>query len=136
MNQAYKTKVSLLTGTDYREIGRKAHALYNRLASKTKRKPYIRSVYFDKEKIFLDYFWQHLQQKNRADRFRRLKLYACALDTIMHSRIPPIVSRDPNNNSESLYRFTAISQEGITFCVQIKEIGRQRNKHFISVFPT
>jgi hypothetical protein len=82
VQDVYQTNVSKLTGTDYKEVSHKARAIYKEICSRTKRKPYVRSVYFKKEKIFLDYFWQHLQEKKWQDRFRRLKYYACALDLI------------------------------------------------------
>ena len=135
MVDIYHTQISKLTGTDYREVLRKANAVYRKIASKTKRKPYVRSMYFKKEKIFLNYFWQHLYQKNRPDRLRRLEFYACALDLVVHSRVHPNIMRNPEKQSEVLYRFKGITRTKEFFTVQIKEDPRNKNKHFISVYP-
>ena len=47
----YQTKVKKLQGTDFREVRKKAFAVYQQITKKSKRKPYIRSVYFKKEKM-------------------------------------------------------------------------------------
>ncbi|MDO8430482.1 MAG: hypothetical protein Q7S72_00620, partial [Candidatus Taylorbacteria bacterium] len=72
-SQFYETKIKKLSGTSYDEVYPQAISIYKKLASKTKRRPYLRSKYFNKEKIFLDYFWTHIILKNRRDRTRRLK---------------------------------------------------------------
>ena len=135
MINAYHTQISKLNGTDYGEVLRKAHTIYNRIASKTKRKPYVRSVYFKKEKVFLDYFWQHLQQTNRRDSLRRIRFYACALDLVMNSHAQPLIEQNRNKPSEMLYRFAGVTKEKDVFFVQIKENIHKKNKYFISVFP-
>ena len=131
----YLTKCLKLRGTDYREVSRRARRIYKEIASTSRRKPYIRSAYFKNEKVFLDYFWQHLQQKNWQDRFRRLKYYPCALEVIRYSNNAPIITRNPNNASEIFYRFIALTASKEQFCVQIKEETNNGQKHFISVFP-
>jgi len=135
MQDSYKTRFSKLTGTDYKEVSRKARAIYKTICSKTKRKPYVRSAYFKKEKIFLDYFWQHLQEKKWQDRFRRLQYYNCALDLIQHTRITPTTKDNPNKSSENVYRFKGITKNKEVFFVQIMEKKKNGNKHFISTFP-
>jgi hypothetical protein len=133
--EIYRTKTDKLTGTDYHEVARKARRVYKDVASKSKRKPYIRSAYFNKDKVFLDYFWQHLQEKNWHDRFRRLQFYSCALDLIRNSRVHPTSKINPNNSSERLHRFLGMTRNKETFAVQIKEDLRRKEKHFIAVFP-
>ena len=130
----YFTKIKPLSGTNYSEIYPKAMALYKNIASKTKRRPYVRSAYFNKDKIFLDYFWDHIRQKNTHDRVRRLKYYACALDLIQNSRIAPSSHPNPMRRSEILHRFIGIAGDNSLFYVQIKE-DKRCNKHFISVLP-
>lgn len=95
----------------------------------------MRSVYFNKEKIFLDYFWQHLQEKKWQDRFRRLQYYACALDLIVHTHVAPTKKQNPNKSSENVYRLKGVTKNNEVFFVQIMEKKKNGNKHFISVFP-
>jgi hypothetical protein len=118
--KVFSTKVKPLSGTNYSEIYPKAMALYKDIASKTKRRPYVRSSYFKKEKVFLDYFWDHIRQKNTRDRIRRLKYYACALDLIQNSRIAPSSHPNPMRRSEILHRFIGTAGDSSFFYVQIK----------------
>lgn len=126
----YKTKVSKLAGTDYHELMSNALLIYHKEKSKSKRKPYVRSVYFNNEKVFIDYFWSHLNQKTWPDRARRLKFYACALDLIKNSKINSITSTNPNDKSENYYKFTGIAQTKEIFYVQIKENIKKNKKNF------
>ena len=135
MIDEYHTQIPRIRGTDYKEVSKRARILYKEISSKTKRRPYIRSVFFKKEKIFLDYFWSHLQSKNWKDRLRRLKYYECALDLIMNTRTAPFIIKNRHNNSEVFYRFTGLTRNRERFFVQIKENTRRREKSFISVFP-
>lgn len=130
----YTTKINKLKGHDYKVVHKQALALYKEISSRTKRKPYIRSRYFNKEKVFLDYFWQHLMDKTCNDRVRRLKLYPCALDLIRNNMITAIPQLNRNKLSEKLYRFKGIAPSGDIFCVQIKET-KKKERYFISVFP-
>lgn len=133
--KVYQTKQKKLTGSEYLEIYPKALKIYRELKRKTKRKPYIRAPYFNKEKIFLDYFWEHLHQKNSKDRVRRLKYYAAALDLIAHSKAEPKSKENPNKRSEVLHRFAGLTLDKDLFFVQIKEDKKTSQKYFISVFP-
>jgi hypothetical protein len=131
----FKIKSKPLSGTNYAEVYPQGLALYKLIASKTKRQPYVRSVYFDKEKVFLDYFWQHIREKNLRDKTRRLKYYPCALELIQYSHVQPISKVNPNKRSEILHRFSGTTTHGEIFFVQIKEDLKKGQKHFISVFP-
>ncbi len=131
----YQTKVKKLSGTSYDEVYPQAISIYKKICSKTKRRPHIRSKFFKKEKIFLDYFWDHLRTKNPRDRSRRLKYYECALDLIKNSKIPPTSKINPNKSSEILHRFTGKTENNDPFYVQITEHIRKKNKHLTSVFP-
>lgn len=86
---AYKTKTKALTGTDYREISRKAFSIYQQIKRKSKRRPYARSAYFRKEKIFLGLFWNHIHEKNYWDQMRRMKFFGCAIELIQNSHFEP-----------------------------------------------
>jgi len=133
--EAYKTKVKKIAGSDYHEVISDALKLYRNLKKKTKRKPYIRSTYFKNEKVFLDYFWGHLNQKAWKDRTRRLKFYPCALELIKNSHIQPVKKINPNKSNEYVYRFKGQTTDGSVFNVQIKENTRSKQKYFMSVYP-
>jgi hypothetical protein len=60
----YRVKNTELAGTSYAEIAPRARLLLRAIARKTKRQPYLRSAYFQKEKIFFTFLWQHLQQRS------------------------------------------------------------------------
>ncbi len=73
--RAYKSKASLLAGTSYDEVQVVARREHKKIIALTKRQPYIRSTYFNKNKIFLAVFWDHTMKKSRKVRTQRLKLY-------------------------------------------------------------
>ncbi|MDA2922394.1 hypothetical protein MYX07_03970 [Patescibacteria group bacterium AH-259-L07] len=134
--KSYQTKTKKFTGTDFHEVHRKAFGLYKEIKSKTKRRPYVRSAYFKKEKVFLELFWQHLfDKKNWRDRIRRLKYYPYAIELIQKSRFEPESKENPNKRTEILHRFAGITKENDIFFVQIKEDKRTGQKWLISVFP-
>lgn len=132
----YKVKTRKFSGTDFREVHQKAFGLYTEIKKKSKRRTYIRSAFFDKEKIFLDLFWSHLfGYPNWRDRVRRLRYYGCALELIKNSRYNPIITKNPNVPNEVFYRFYGATAEDELFCVQIKENLTKKQKFLISVFP-
>jgi hypothetical protein len=133
--EIYKTKIKHISGTSYREVYSQAKFLYKQIESKTKRKPYVRSKYFKGEKVFLDYFWDHIGKKKPTDRFRRLRQYECALDLMRNSRIKPETKDNPNDSGEILHRFTGINGNNEIFCVQITQEKKSGKKYFLSVFP-
>ena len=132
----YKTKVKKLSGTRYADIYKKAFGLYAQIKSKTKRRPYMRSAYFNKDKIFLELFWRHLhEKKNLHDKTRRVKYFPCAIELIRHSRFEPMSKENPNRRSEIVHRFAGVTIEKNLFFVQIKEEKRTGQKWLMSVFP-
>ncbi|HHD80158.1 MAG TPA: hypothetical protein ENK99_00910 [Campylobacterales bacterium] len=134
--KSYQAKVGKLTGTDYHEVHKKAFSLYQQIKRKTRRRPYVRSAYFKKDKIFLELFWQHLFDKgNWRDRMRRLKYFACAIDLIRKTTFEPESKENPHKRSEILHRFAGITKENDMFFVQIKENKRTNQKFLISIFP-
>ncbi|MFA6305418.1 MAG: hypothetical protein WC651_01655 [Candidatus Gracilibacteria bacterium] len=136
MAQAYQTKASILSGTDFHEVQKKAFAIYAKIKNRSKRTPYVRSAYFKKEKIFLPVFWQHLWDKEKwQDRMRRLKYYASAIELIRQNKFAPKSKENPNKTNEILHRFTGITKENHIFYVQIKENKRSGRKDLISIFP-
>lgn len=133
--KVYQAKTKKLSGTDFHEVYSHALKLFKSLKKKSKRRPYVRSAFFKKDKVFLDYFWGHLWQKKWQDRFRRLKFYACSLDLIQHSHVEQVSKENPNKRSEILHRFAGSSAEKELFFVQISEDKKTGNKNFLSVFP-
>jgi len=133
---AYQTKANKLAGTDFHEVRKKAFRLYLQIKKHSKRKPYIRSAYFKKDKIFLDLFWSHLfEKKHFADLMRRMKLYPCAIELIQQSRLEPTSKENPNKLSEIFHRFGGVTPDHEMFFVQIKEDKKSSKKWLISIFP-
>ena len=133
--QIYVTKSKRIPGTKYREVYDSAFWKYEQIKKQSKRRPYIRSVYFSKQKIFIDLFKTHLHQKNWRDRARRARFFPAAIELLRNSRIPPISKQNPNKKHELLHRFKGKTSDGHIFCVQIREDKRTGNKSLFSVFP-
>lgn len=133
--EIFQSKYETLSGSSFGDVHAEARAIFLKYKKRTKRKPYLRSAYFSKDKVFLDLFWTHIWQKNWKDRTRRLILYPCALDLVERSRIPPLTKENPNNKHELLHRFAGRSKDKVQFYVQMKEDKREKQKHLISVFP-
>ncbi len=135
--KVYKTKTKQIPGSHFHIVHKRAYGLYAEIKKKSKRRAYIRFAYFNKDKIFLDFFWHHLFEKqNWRDRVRRLKYYGCALELIQNSRFKPNSTKDPNKFNETLHRFYGLTAENELFCVQIKENLKKKQKFLISAFPT
>lgn len=134
--QVYKTKAKKFKGSNFGEVYQQALGVYRKIKRKTKRRPYIKSMYFNKRKIFLDFFWHHLFEKqNWRDRMRRMKYFACAIELIQKSTFEPISKENPNKRGEMLHRFCGLTAENELFYVQIKEDKRNKQHVLISVFP-
>lgn len=131
----YCTQIGLIRGSRYETISKVAVRIYNRTVSNSRRKPYVRSKYFNKKKIFLDLFWMHLYDKNKKERMIRLRYFELALDLIKNSQIAPTLKMNPNKPSELLYRFYGMSLNKQKFVVQIKENIQTGQRWFMSVFP-
>lgn len=131
---AYRTKTQKLSGTDFKEVREKARNLYQNIKKKSRRKPYIRSKFFKKEKIFLDLFWSHLFEKNYWDQTRRLKFFPCAIELVENSSSEPISKQNPNKESEVLHKFEGITPSKEVFFVCIKEQNKGK-KWLMSIYP-
>lgn len=130
----YKVKSKEVSGTNLGEVYKSAYRVFHEIEKHTKRRPYLRSLYFNKEKIFFNYFWDHLKQKDPKTRYKRLKLFTPAIEVIKYSRNIPSVKINPNNKKEKLYRFGGQTRNQI-FIVQIKENLKNKKKDFMSCFP-
>jgi hypothetical protein len=134
--KVYITKTKKYPGSDFSEVHQRAFGLYSKIKKNSKRRAYLRSAYFSKDKIFLDLFWHHLFEKeNWRDRVRRMKYFGCAVELIKSSRFEPKSKENPNKSSEILHRFYGTTAEHELFCVQIKEDKKKGQKFLISVFP-
>ena len=131
----YQTKSDQLPGTNLGEVYRAAWKIYHQIEKSTRRKPYIRSAYFKKEKIFFDLFWAHLKDKGPKERFKRLKFLAAAIDLIKNTRLAPVIKNSSHKKTEIYYRFAGLTKNNQLFIVQIKENTRSKNKYFMSCFP-
>ena len=134
--QMHKTKARPFAGTSYHEIKKKAFGLFNEIEKKTKRKPYIRSAYFNKQKVFFELFWEHLFKKNFWDQMRRMKFFPCGIELVQKSKFEPTTKDNPNKQNEILYRFIGVSPDGQKFFVQIKTSKKKDSaKWLLSIFP-
>ena len=131
----YHSRLKKLSGSSYRDVSVNVVTYYNQLKKRTKRRPYVRSSYFNKDKIFLDRFWSHLWDKNWRDRLRRLKFFSCGVDLILHSKFEPTTKENKNTTNELLHRFCGITSDGELFFVQIRENKRTGQKTLMSIFP-
>lgn len=116
----YQSKARLLPGTSYDEVQAAARNEHKKIIALTKRQPYARSAYFNKNKVFLSVFWEHTMQKSRKVRTERLKLYAAAVDLVRNSRHDPETVIEKNSPSVLLHRFYGVTKDGVGYCVQVK----------------
>lgn len=133
--KAFPVKTKKIGATRYTDIIKRARRIFHDIEKKTKRRPYIRSVYFKKEKIFFDFFWTHLNQAPIADRRRRLRYFPCAIELVEKSRFTPSIKQNPNKKSEKQYRFAGITTESEIFYVQIKKNPKTGQMFLMSIFP-
>lgn len=130
-------KSSPFSGTDFSEVRENAYSLYQEIKKGTRRRPYIRAPYFNRDKVFLAPFWTHIfQKKNWRDRARRLKYFGCAIELLESKYATPITRQHADQSEELLHRFYGQTRDGTVFCVQVKERIRNKEKILLSVFPT
>lgn len=134
--KVFKVKAPVIKVKGYLEVHRLARNHYEKIKLKSKRIPYVRSAYFEKEKIFLNLFWNHLyEKKNFRDKIRRLRFFLCALELIEKSKNSPNSRINPLKSNEILHRFVGLTEENVLFAVQIKESKNTKKKYLISIFP-
>jgi len=130
----YKARTAPLPGTRHANVAPQARTILRNIAKHTKRRPYIRSAWFKKDKIFFTHFWTHLTQKPISEQIRRLKLLPCAIEVIRKSRQEPTIKQNVDRKYEILFRFAGITRNNTLFFVQIKHNTRTNRKEFMSVF--
>lgn len=132
----YQTKTKRLTGTDFKEVRAQAFIYYKEIKKRTKRRPYVRSAYFNKDKIFIDLFWQHLFAKyNWRDRVRRIIYFPAALELLQKSKFNPVSKENRHNSEYILHRFTGTTADKHLFYVQVKQHKKSGKLFLISTFP-
>ena len=85
----YRTHQSKLPGTRaFKDIYKSSMAVYkSEVLRKTKRQPYLRSAYFNKQKIFFTFFWKHIFDYLYVVRIERLQYFEAAIELIKNSII-------------------------------------------------
>jgi len=132
--KSFQSKVKVIPGTSYQEVVKIVRQEHKKIEKQTKRIPYVRSTYFNKDKVFISLFMAHITQKNLKERTKRLKLYNAGIDLLRNSRCEPETLFDNDDRSMMLHRFYGITKDGIEFCVQVKHNKRSNRKDFMSVF--
>lgn len=133
--KVFQVKTKSYAGSSYDELYPQARKLYNQIKGQTKRQPYVRSKYFTGQKVFIELFWVHLNQKSMKERRKRIKFYGAGLDLLRNGRLQPTAKINPNNPRETLYRFAAVTLEGDLFYIQVKENNKSKRKDLMSIFP-
>lgn len=132
--KAYQVKSKKLAGTSYAGLIKEARRIFHDIEKRSKRKPYVRSTYFNKEKVFFDLVWVHLKQKSLKEQAKRLRYFACAIEVVRFSKLTPKEKINPNKKSEKLYRFLGKTPDGEIFAVQVKEQTKISEKYLMSYF--
>lgn len=123
--QYYKTRARKLPGTHWPRLLKKSIGQYKEITRKTKRRPYIRSAYFDKQKVFLGLFWQHLLEKNLHDKARRVSYFPCAIELIQKTHYEPTSKENPNRKGEIVHRFAGSTPDNEFFSCRLRKTGAQ-----------
>ena len=131
----FPVKSEILRGYSDKQIIKKAQDYFKKISPMSKRQSYVRSVYFEKKKIFFTYFWKHLYQKPPKERRRRIQYFPCAIELIQKCRNKPESIIDAGKKIEILYRFSGITKNKEIFFVQIKYNRKTGRHEFMSVFP-
>jgi hypothetical protein len=128
--QFYQSKYDRLRASNDREAFYEARLTFRKYDNK-RRQPYIRSKYFDGQKVFLNMFYIHLGQKSPREQRKRIVFVTCAIDLLQHTKIIPeyfVVK------TIEYYRFYGQTKSGVKFAVQVMK-DKKRNRYFMSCFP-
>ena len=127
----YQSKLPTLQGSNDKELFYEARQFFRQYDNK-RRLPYIRSKYFNGQKVFLSMFYKHLSQKSYPEQRRRIKFLPAAIDLVKNSKVPPIITGD--GRPDEYYRFQGLSKNHQKFAVQIMK-DKKQNRYFMSCFP-
>ena len=117
----YTSKYPRLPGSSYDEALNHARQEYNVIAHSTKRQPYVKSKYFNGNKVFLKVFWDHVMQKRLKERTRRLRFYRAALDVLRHSQITPETTFNADDRNILLHRFYGVTKDASTSVYRLRK---------------
>lgn len=131
----YQCKAKCLTGHRYTDIMPLARVLFRELKRKTKRRPYVRSAYFEKDKIFFDFFWHHLNTMLPSERAKRLRFFPCALELLQKSRNNPITFIDVQRPDVIKHMFQGKTADGYCFAVVIQQERKTGKKQLLTLYP-
>jgi hypothetical protein len=126
----YHSVKSKLYSSVYARVHHQAMAHYESLINNPRRKPCVRSKYFDNKKVFLDEFWTQILRRNFADRRRRLAFYVCAIDLIKNTRCEPEIKHE---SGKKFYEFYGVAKNGEKFVVHLRQ--SKDNIYMVSCFP-
>jgi len=129
----FQSKVSCISGSNDKEVFYEARQIFRKYDNK-RRLPYVRSKYFDSQKIFLNMFYKHLDQKPEAEHRRRIIFVPCALDLLKNSRVEPVTPPTDLTRSIVYYRFQGMSGDDKKFIVQVMR-DKKNNCYLMSCFP-
>ena len=132
---AYQCKTHVLAGRKYTEVMPQARKIFRSLQQKTKRRPYVRSTYFRKDKVFFDQFWTHMNAKSIPDRTRRLRYLPCTLELLRETRNNPLTFIDSNQPETMKHQFLGKSPDCKKFVVVISEHRSSGRKQLLSMYP-
>ena len=131
----YHCKTAPLSGHRFADIIPQSRRIFRTLQKQTKRRPYVRSSYFHKDKIFFDFFWEHMKNKSIIDRTRRLKYLPCALELLRNSRHDPITFIDVGQPNIIKHEFAGMTKNGPRFTVIVQENRKTDKKQLLSLYP-
>lgn len=131
----FSCKTQPLKGHRFVEIMPQARQAFRALQRKTKRRPHVRSAYFNKDKIFFDFFWHHMQRKSVVDRARRLKYFPCALEVLRQSRQDPGTFVDKYQPNVIKHEFQGKAPDGMTFSIIVQQDRKKGEKQLLSIYP-
>lgn len=134
--ELYLSKYNKYPGSSEPEVVKVARDYYDAIRKRnSRRRPYIRSAYYGREKVFLTIYWDHLFQKNRKERILRSKLYRCGIDLVRYNRHQPIIVKESNNPNVVFNRFLGRTKDGELYWVQVIIDTKTKRKDLISIFP-
>jgi hypothetical protein len=132
----FQSRYETLRGANDKEVFYEARQVFRKYDNK-RRLPYVRSKYFNGQKVFLNMFYRHLNEKSAAEHRRRIIFVRCAIDLIKNSMVPPV---PPGKNAtfdgrkDEHFRFQGMTKSGVKFAVQIA-CNKKNNHYFMSCFP-
>jgi len=129
----YQSKYDRLRGSNDKEAFYEARRIFRKYDNK-RRQPYVRSKYFNGQKVFLNMFYIHLGQKSPSEQRKRISFVACAIDLLQNTRVPPLFSDSFDGRRGEYYRFQGATKSGEKFAVQVVK-DKKDNRYFMSCFP-